>query len=145
MVGGGPALLVAEVAIGALIEEDLDHVDLPVERRLHERRESGAAPALPGIHGSSVLEEEAGDGHGAGGGGGVERHHVHSVRRGRVHPRPVFEQQLDGALMAEEAREAERAEAVIATALARPGSRPSSTPMRSTSPRAEASKISSDP
>ncbi len=112
MVGGGPALLITETGVGAMIEEGLHHVGLTIESRFHQRRESETTSALSGIRGSSAPEEEAGDGHRAGGGGGVERHHAHRVRRGLIDFGPMLQQVPNHGLMSEEAREAEGTEAV---------------------------------
>ena len=51
------SFLVAHRPIGAMLEQEVDHLGLAVQSGFHERGESKAAGALPGVHRCAPLEE----------------------------------------------------------------------------------------
>src|SRR5438876_11518216 len=55
------SLIVAHGLIGAMLEQEVDHLGLAVQSSFHQRGESQAAGALPRVHGRAPLEAQASD------------------------------------------------------------------------------------
>jgi len=81
------SLLVSHGPIGAMLEQEIDHLGLAVQSSFHQWGEPQAAGALPSVHGRAPLEEQASDENRARRRRGVQRHDAHVIRGCRIDPR----------------------------------------------------------